>query len=150
MINNKKGLSQVVTIVIMVVLVLIAAAIVWGVVNTLIGQSAGQVDIGSKCLSIDVSITNATCTTAGVCSITLKRTATGEAIGGVKIIVSNSTSSNSTDISGNIAPVVTVTKTALDFKINSATKAEVVPYLKDAEGKAQLCTQINEHVVVIL
>ncbi|MFA4952710.1 MAG: archaellin/type IV pilin N-terminal domain-containing protein [Candidatus Pacearchaeota archaeon] len=61
MITNKKGLSTVVTTLILILLVLVAIGIVWVVVRGLIGTTESQIDIQKKCIGIDLEITSASC-----------------------------------------------------------------------------------------
>jgi len=149
MIKDKKGLSQVVTIVIMVVLVLIAIGIVWAVVGNVLNKSAKDIDLGTKCLEVDLTITNAFCTTAGVCEITIQRSKTDDEIDGYRLIVVNSTNSNSTDILENIEASAKITKT-FDSKLTlvKGDKAQIVAYFLDETGAKKLC-QIKERVITL-
>ena len=55
---NKKGLSTVVTTLIVILLVLVAIAIIWVVIRNVIESGAGQIDVRSTCLGIDLKIIN--------------------------------------------------------------------------------------------
>ncbi|MFC1710940.1 archaellin/type IV pilin N-terminal domain-containing protein, partial [Nanoarchaeota archaeon] len=85
-VKNSKAMSQIVTTVILVVLVLVAIAIVWAVINNLVGGGAEEVDLGAKCLSVDVAATAVISTTGTSYNVTLQRGAGGDPIGGVKLV----------------------------------------------------------------
>jgi len=55
--KNTKGLSTVVTTLIIILLVLVAIGIIWGVVNNLLGKSSGTIEISTKCLDVNVKAT---------------------------------------------------------------------------------------------
>jgi hypothetical protein len=83
MLYNKKGLSTVVTTLIIILLVLVAVGIIWIVVRGVIEQGADQVDVSSACPLIDVRIIgNGTCTST-TCTVNLERKAGGDTFGGV-------------------------------------------------------------------
>ena len=61
---DKRGLDAVVTTLIIILLVLVAVGIIWVVVRNVVQQGSEQIDISSKCLSVDVqavSVTALTC-----------------------------------------------------------------------------------------
>ncbi len=89
--KNKKGLSEIIATLIIILLVIVAAGIIWVVVRGTVQSSADQVELGSKCLAIDlqfVSYDNASKI------LTLRRGAGGEEIAGVKVSVYSSTASS--------------------------------------------------------
>jgi flagellin-like protein len=140
MINDKKGLSEVVTTLIIILLVLVAIGIVWVVVNKVLQSGTEQTEISAKCLLIDIKATAAQCTAAGICNVTYKRNAGGEDIDGVIIILSNGQSSAQEDIDGNVAPLSTETLLNFDSDLSPVpNKAEVAAYFIDDSGKQQLC-----------
>src|SRR3989344_4348736 len=88
-VKDKRGLSAVVTTLILVLLVIVAVAIVWGVLSNLISSRTDDINTVSKCLDVQVRPVNVICSTAGVCtSATLQRSGTGDfTIGGVRLEV---------------------------------------------------------------
>ena len=58
---NKRGLSGIVTALILIVLVLVAAGIVWAVYNSLIKGSAEDTEFNSKCLGVSLDVTKLSC-----------------------------------------------------------------------------------------
>ena len=72
MIKQKKGLSTVVTTLIIILLVLVAVGIIWIVVRGVIEGGTKEIDYGVKCLKTDVRATAATCDAAS-CDVNLYR-----------------------------------------------------------------------------
>ncbi|HUS49195.1 MAG TPA: hypothetical protein VMZ91_03470 [Candidatus Paceibacterota bacterium] len=125
-----------------ILLIFIAIGIFWFVTRNVIEESTGQFELGSKCLSIDVSATAATCV-GGVCNVTYTRSAGGDAIDGIKLILSDGTTSFEEDIEGDVGSLETKTEVGIDTNITAPTSVEVAVYFEDASGTKQLCTQTN-------
>ena len=85
--KNKKGLSQVVTTLIIILLVLVAIGIIWGVVSNLLDKSKGTIESSTKCMDLDVKATKVVDNSDGSFDVTLTRTANGEDISGVKVVI---------------------------------------------------------------
>jgi len=147
MINNKKGLSTIVTTLILILLVLVAVGVIWIVVKNIIDTGSEDVDVGAKCLSVDVKATAVACT-GTTCAVTLSRKAGGDDIGGVKLVFGNASSGTAsttpTDISGNIAPLITVTQTGVDTAgVADSDFVGVTVYFADSSGNEKLCSTTN-------
>ena len=148
MFNNKKGLSTVVTTLIIILLVLVAIGIICVVVRGIIEQTTNQVDYNTKCLQVDVRATAVNCTTVANCDVTLTRSSGGEPINGVRMAFKNtSTGTSSTtafDSVGDI-PVLTTVKrtTVLTTMTDRPNVVETTAYFNDATGTAILCSQTN-------
>ena len=52
--GGKKGLSDIVTNIILIVLVLVAAGVVWIVVRNLVSQGAGEISLGRFTFDLDI------------------------------------------------------------------------------------------------
>jgi len=143
---NRKGLSAVITTLIIILLVLVAVGIIWVVVRNVVQEGAEQIDIGSKCVAVDLSANSANCVDDGnswACNVTYKRNAGGDAIGGLKIVLSNGLTSFTHDVSGNLAPPATRTESGIDTGIANTdagpNSVELAAYFTDASGNEQLC-----------
>lgn len=139
--DNKRGLSLIVTSLIIVVLVLVAIGIVWVVVRNIIEGGVEQVDYNTKCLEVNVRATALVSTGGSDYNITMTRTAGGDDIAGVKLVFFNGDDDTSDviDVDGNIAPLATVTK-SVDGEIEDANKVELTPYFEDASGNERFCS----------
>ncbi len=141
--ENKKGLSMVITTLIIILLVLVAVGIIWVVVNNVVQSGVGQIDYATKCLEIDVRASAVLNTTETDYDVTLVRTASGQDIAGVKLVFFNSTAASSViDSSGIIAALATVTRN-IAGEVANAEKIEVTAYFEDASGNAVPCSLTN-------
>jgi flagellin-like protein len=140
MISYKKGLSEVVTTLIIVLLVLVAIGIVWVVVNNLLQGGSEVVEINNKCMKLDIRVSAAKCTD-GDCIVTYKRHDTeGDAIAVIKIILSNgATSQDAVNVSGDITALALNTETIAEILTPDPNKVEIVAYFVDSAGNEQLC-----------
>lgn len=120
MIKNKRGLSAVVTTLILVLLVIVAIAIVWAVVNQLIRNRAGDIDIRQKCIESTVRPTKIICSVKGNCeSITLEREGQGSGtIGGVIVGIVSDAGKKTEKIAGDFIKLGETE--VLDTEINIA------------------------------
>ena len=91
MINSKKGLSTVVTTLIIILLVLVAIGTIWVVISNVISEGTQSADWAVKCLEVSVKATSVTNCISTSCDVTLSRTGSGDAINGVKLVFRNET-----------------------------------------------------------
>ena len=148
LLNSKKGLSTVVTTLIIILLVLVAIGIVWVVVRGIVESGTEQIDINVRCIETDVKASAVDCSNPAQCDVTLTRKGQGYEMGGVKLVFSNANGDTSgvIDAPGNIDVLMSVT---LDPPINSGitnpNKVEVTVYFEDVQGEQKLCTQTNPY-----
>ncbi len=150
MIKNKKGMSDIVVTLVIILLSLIAIGVVWVVVNNLIKSGTENAEINAKCMRVQLEVVSANCNTSGsACTVVVKKTGTTDALAGVKVAFSNASNAytaTALDAPGDIASLVPTTlKNATDSEVFDAgvaspSKVEVTPYFKDASNKEQLCT----------
>jgi len=155
--RSKRGMTAIVTVVILVALVLVAIGIVWAVVSGIFRGGADRVDIGSKCVFIDITITNATNTTLNLqeWNVTVARNTDGEEFDGIRFVFGNTEgSSDAIDKTGDIQVLdsvryeLDVTNANLD---GNATMVKAAAYFLDDEGEAQVCSQgVVERAVTII
>ncbi|MCK4647593.1 hypothetical protein KAT24_01535 [Candidatus Pacearchaeota archaeon] len=150
MIKNKKGLSAIITTMLVVLLVLVAVGIVWAVVSGLLRSGAEDVELSAKCLNVDIRATAVNCvdgTANYECDVTFERTGTNtDAIGGVKLVFRNETAginSGVLDVLGNIEALAGKKELAIDTTLPitgpASDKVEVTSYFIDASGNEKLC-----------
>lgn len=145
--KNKKGLSAVVTNMIIIFLVVAAIAIVWVVVRGLFEESTENLGGEMDCIDIEINAINIACEETadggnnGICSVTLKRDAGGKEIAGVKLVFEGSAGEDTyiKDIEGNIAPLGIKTVQGINTGITNISKVSVAVYVYDGSGKPQLC-----------
>jgi len=148
MIKNKRGLSTVVTTLIIILLVLVAIGIIWIVVRNVLESGSNEIDFRTKCLDVDVKATAVTCLTDvdnwAVCNVSLERTRGSDEIAGVKLVFHNSTTDEGSlspeEYSQNIGLLSTATKTNANTTIRFGTDSvDVVPFFETAEGDDYIC-----------
>lgn len=148
---KKRGLSAVVTTLIIILLVLVAVGGIWVVVNNFIDEGTEQIDLSSKCRAVDLSAVSVNETSAGIYDVTIHRSAGGDAIGGIKINIFNSTGNSGVIEFGTaIAPLGTNTQPVdtIDpnvVTVTNANKLEYTAYFLDASGSEQLCSTTNTY-----
>ena len=139
---NKKGLSAIVTTLLVILLVLVAVGIVWGVVRNIIQEGAKGVGSGARCLNIDVEAISVSCTD-NVCGGTLERTGSdNDEIGGVKLVFYSDTGNSGViPQEGNIEALVGKSFSNIDTSLSEPNRVDVTVYLVDDSGNEQLCSQ---------
>ena len=141
--KGKKGVSGVILTIIMIVLVLAAVVIIWGIINTFPTTQSGEIDVSTRCLKVDIQATRLTCSGVNndICDVTLSRTASGDAIAGMKLVFTNALGETNfvQDVSGNLAPLETLTVTNITTGIANTNDVVIVAYFTDISGNEQLC-----------
>lgn len=152
--KNKRGISGIIVALIMILLALVATGVIWVVIRNVTETSTGNIDLGEKCLAAEVSATKVVNSSLTDYTVTLKRAAGGEAIGGVKITLTNATGTTSYvyTSAGNIAELATKTTGTIDTTdgattagLINANKAEVTVYFVDDSGVEQICSQGRDY-----
>ena len=143
MIKNKKGLSAIVTTLLVILLVLVAVGIVWGVVNNVIKSGAAGIDIGAKCFGIEVAAKSITSCDVDSCLVVIERTgSSSEEIVGAKVVIKDSVTSETTvtDSPNDLTPLATRTVDASIIGTTNPDTVEVTVYFEDDSGNEQLCS----------
>lgn len=120
MIQSRKGLSDIVTNVLIILLVLVAIGIIWAFVRPTINQGAGQLQGSNECLTIDLSAVSCTYhSVSHTADLTYKRTTGDGTIQEVKFILKDASGNSKvigTSLAADIPAVLeTRSKTAADF-----------------------------------
>jgi len=157
MLANKKGVSMIVSTMIIILLVIVAVGIIWFVARGTLEGGSQQFALGSKCLSVDIEA-SASCkdvvgtTYDGNCTARLERKPGGEAIGGVRLIFTSVDGSENfiEDVVGDITEfqIKTVGTDAEPINVSfssvltygNVSKMEVMAYFLDESGNPQLCS----------
>ena len=161
MIKNKRGLSAVVTTLMIILLVLIAVGIVWVVVKNIVEGGAEDIDIGAKCLGVDLSIKSAAEAPADTFTIVVERGADDAELAGIKLVFSDeneatniveeeTTNADDDLLKSNIPSLETKTFTIVsgDLETNfDPVKVEVVPYFTGSSGEEQLCDKMSLYTI---
>lgn len=141
--SSKKGLSTVVTILIIILLVFVAIGIVWVVVRNVIESGTGQIEISSKCIKNVVKATSVDCSIPTACNVVLKKDTGSDEIGGIKLVFyEGSLGGDAISVPGNIAPLSTISRTvdATQGGITTPDKIEVTIYFLDESNNERICS----------
>jgi len=144
---KKRGLSAIVTTLIIILLVLVAVTGIWVVVNNFIDSGTEQIDLSSKCRAVDlsaVSVIPVSGTTENY-SITLSRSAGGDVLGGVKVSIFNSTENSGVIDFGTAIGELETTTQSMGVGIANASKLEFTAFFLDVSGTEQLCSTTNTY-----
>ncbi|PIO07707.1 hypothetical protein COU59_02940 [Candidatus Pacearchaeota archaeon CG10_big_fil_rev_8_21_14_0_10_34_12] len=142
--ENKKGISDILVSLIMIVIVLGAIGVVWFLIKGIIGGNTESIGVGTKCLEIEVNPTGLICsgTNNDVCNVVVERNTGGMDIAGIKLIFTNSSSASNfvKDVPGNIAVLEKKTISSVETGISNVDTVDLVVYFNDSSGKEQLCS----------
>ena len=136
--QNKKGLSDVVTTVLIVLLTIVAIAILWSFLQPMFTSSGQKVQTQTACLSLSLEATNCV-SNAGGANVTVKRNPGVAALKQVKIVFENPDGSTSVVTNDTVLPGELETKlysSALTFKAKSVS---VAGGIDDGKGGVVYC-----------
>ncbi len=143
---EKRGLSAVVTTLIIILLVLVSVGIIWVVVRGVVESGAEQIDVSTKCLGIDIRAVSVEPVNGeeGNYSVNLERKSGGNEIEGIKVNVFNDTDSSGVMDFGVAIEELNEETVILESGIIDANKIEYTAYFKDASGNDVSCTYTGE------
>lgn len=143
--KNKKGLSGIVTTLIIILLVLVSVGVIWQVVGTLLDKSTATIGTSSKCMDVDVRATKVIKegVTEGIYNVTISRKPTGEGeVGAYIVFFNNIDNSAPIEFGEMLGPLRTLTRTVSTGSpgVINATYVEVTAFFVDEDsGKEMLC-----------
>jgi hypothetical protein len=141
--SNKKGISDVVTTVLIVLLSLVAVAIVWSFLSPLITKSGTQIAQTQACLSASLEVSGCNLDTADTIwnySVTVKRNAGTANITSIKLIFGKTDGSTVVKEQPS-APEELGTNLYSGVVVGSnAKEVSVAAGIKDAKGAVGYCT----------
>ena len=149
---KKRGLSAVITTLIIILLVLVAVGGIWIVVNNFIQQGTETIGLSQKCLSVELVALSVIPVSGVGYDVAINRKAGGDAIGGVKVNLFNSTGDNSGVVDfGTVIGKLETEKRTIETGINAgnaglvnANRLEYTAYFLGDSGEEQLCSGTNE------
>ena len=141
---KKRGLSTIVTTLLIILLSIVAIAVVWVVIANVVQSGTEQIALGQKCINVNFNSVSVLPVfgQAGSYSVTLSRGSGGDPIAGVKVTVFNADNENSDilEFGSGLNVLETKTQTIITNIIN-ANKFDITPYFTDSSGNEQLCPQ---------
>ena len=148
MLKNKKGLSVVISTLIIILLVLVAIGIIWVVVQGIVEEGGAQVEAKARCIGVDLKIKSVgTCIAGSIsCDVTIERGTGGGDIDGVRVVVTDGATSLTGD--GAVLDVfdtVTISATGSSALGSAATTAKVAALITDDAGEEVVCDIVTEY-----
>ena len=154
---NKKGVSELITTLILVGVVLVGIGLVWFVIKPIIESGTKTIDYNARCIEIDVKPTGLVCTlgTPYTCDVDLERkTGTGDSkFDGVALVFSDTSDTSGLTQTDPIYKPITlailgsdtiVDITATDLIFNP-DKVEVAVYFNKEAGGKYVCSGTNSY-----
>ncbi len=126
---SKKGVSDVITTVLMILIVLAAIGIVWAVVSSFLNNSTEQIDLGAGFSQIDIVDNSVKYLPSDVLELKVKRDSNPGNISGLRIIVESvEGNTQSYDIETSVKELETKTiDVQLQGKIQNISKVSIAP-----------------------
>lgn len=133
--KNRKGLSNVVATVLIVLLALAAIAIVWSFIQPSIEETSTTLDVSQKCLQTEVTVTYCNSTSPGEVKVQYNR---GDDLTGVFAIVDDGAGGTTTGQAAVTSPSVLSTYTvAITSTAGNTAKAAAI--VADENGQDHVC-----------
>ena len=145
MLNNKKGISTIVTVIILVALVLVVIGIFWSTAIGVVEEQTESVESAQDCLGIVLNIESVTCLAGGPCEVEVKR-AVGSAskpIDGVQVTLSNDAGDEVSLDAMDGDTVATKTYTWSGQGIDNPTSGSLRFYFGDS-ANPEYCSAVTE------
>lgn len=145
MMKNKQGMSAVITTLIIILLVIVALGIIWVVVKNVINSGVKQVDLATKCRSVEITAVKIANTTpaGGSYNVTLTRTGAGDPIEGIKVTLGNTATNTYSEVLDftelKILETSTYATGALTNAVPDANQIKITPYFLSDLGEEQVC-----------
>lgn len=139
MMRNEKGLSDVITTVLIVLLALAAVVIIWGFVRPALERGGEGITKQSVCFDVDIQPTTCTAGAAGTATVSYKNNG-GQEVSAVNIIVENPTTGQTNVESGSgITPYGSVPNEQIDnFAIAAGDNVRVAAVVL-SDGESYSC-----------
>lgn len=147
--KNKKGLSAIVATLIIILLAIVAFAIISVVIRNTVTKGAENIELGQKCLEVEMHATKIVYLDGARFNITFSRSISGETIDGIKVVLINADDTDSIshemgdDVLGDIESqsVFTETITFTNVPENFVpAKVQVVPFFMKKSGELFYCS----------
>src|SRR3989344_6429924 len=119
---NKKGISDIVVYLLIIVISMIAIGILWIIVANVLSQGSGQVSSGVGQLLVSLKIEKVQVESNGDVSVTVKRNAGAGDLAGVKFIFSDGNNAESFD---NKISLKELDEKTFDFELQNINSLEL-------------------------
>ena len=137
--ENKKGLSDVVTTVLIVLLTIVAIAILWGFLQPMFTKSGAKVQQAEACLSMNLEVVRCTFNATNTL-VTVRRGAGAANLKEVKLVLESSVDGSTNVITSTTVPTELGSVIYPAPKLGYNKSAVVAAGLADEQGDVNYCT----------
>lgn len=156
--KNNKGLSQIVTTLIIILLVFVALGVIWMVVQNLLDESTDKIADSTKCMTLDIDVKRVENISASEYNITFYRGTGGvEEEIGLKIFLKdvNGTTTNPIDTTKTWnymqTKEVTINATLDGANLDSIKEVTYAPFFIDEETNTKsYCSTITKEIESVI
>ena len=143
--NNKKGLSDVVATVLIILLALAAVVIVWSFVSPSLRSSGTQINVQTKCLAMELKPTNCKLSTTPLTTSVTYQLAGGEKPNKIRFLfegAGGTTDISAIDVTGTDIPdsLETKNKSLITYSLGPPIKVSLVAVILGDDGKEYNCS----------
>ena len=145
--KGKRGLSGIITVLIIIAIAIVFLGVVWYVIQGVIDTQTGELISTVNCLGIALEITSVgDCGSGSLsCDVTVERKSGGGNITGVRAIITDGVSALSGD-GGSLEVLEITTVTATGSALSGdATIAKVAALIEDSSGGTYICDVADEY-----
>ena len=141
---NRKGLSDVITTVLIILVALVAVAIIGTLIINNLNKSSARIDTSTACQGVSTEVKPLKCTaTNGVVSIQRGTDASGAVLSGFKLIYTTTAgASTPSDSTGTLAAYETKDFTPASYTSTGVASVKIAPVVKTTDGKTAACDVI--------
>ncbi len=155
--NNKRGLSNVIVVVLLILLAIAAVSIMWGVLSNVLQRTGAQLSTTTDCLEIKVEIVSASYDTINLELIaTIRRDIGRGDLQKIKFLIDNQLLQNvqkinedATSLGEQGTKLVTLGGNELPSGVVLGHVLTIYPVVKDALGNEKHCTDATSKPVTI-
>jgi flagellin-like protein len=148
----KKGISGVVTVLIIVLLALVAAGVVWVVIQGTVEDAGEEISGRSACIGINLNIKSVDDCLAGStnCSLVIERKSGGGIVKDIRVVITDDTTTMTEDLGRAMEVLETVTIEAGSAVplTNNAKTAKVTALVDNGEGGYIVCDAVDTYTYV--
>jgi len=137
MLRGKRAMSEVITSVLIILLVIAAIVIVWGFVGPMLKKTSE--DIGTGCVTVSTEITSASCT-GNALALTVKRNAGEADLKKIRVVVTHSAGSDTFDEEVGMEELASRNLEVDVSNMTDVSKVEIAPIVAKSGGDDDVCS----------
>jgi len=137
MLREKRGMSEVITSVLIILLVIAAIVIVWGFVGPMLKKTSE--DIGTGCVTVSTEITTASCAD-NMLKLTVKRNAGEADLKKIRVVITHDAGSDTFDKEVTMDELASRNLEVDVSGLTGVSKVEIAPIVAKSGGDDDVCS----------